>query len=77
MCLVFVAVLKSCVVAVRRGSSCTAVHKLLTALASLVEHRLSVHGLAVVANGLRYPAARGIFPDGESNPCPLHWQVDF
>ena len=74
--MVFVAVLKFCVVAVSRGSSCTAVHKLLIALASLVEHRLLVHGLAVV-NGLHYPATHGIFPDGESNPCPLHWQVDF
>ena len=77
MRLVFVAVLKFCVVAVSRGSSCTTVHKLLIALASLVEHRLSVHGLAVVVNGLRYPATHGIVPDGESNPCPLHWQVDF
>ena len=42
-----------------------AVHGLLIAVASLVtEH------------GLSCSAACGIFPDQESNPCPLHWQVD-
>ena len=37
-----------------------------------LEHRLSscVHGLSC-------SAACGIFPDQGSNPCPLHWQVDF
>ena len=32
-------------------------------------------GLGVVAHGLS--CSRGIFPDGESNPHLLHWQVDF
>ena len=33
-------------------------------------------GSAVVAHGLSCSAARGIFPDQGSNPCPLHWQAD-
>ena len=30
----------------------------------------------VMAHGLSYPMASGIFPDKGSNPCPLHWQAD-
>ena len=30
----------------------------------------------VVAHGLSYSMACGIFLDQGSNPCPLHWQVD-
>ena len=30
----------------------------------------------VVAYGLSYPAACGIFPDQGLNLCLLHWQVD-
>ena len=30
----------------------------------------------VVAHSLSCPAACGIFPDQESNLCPLHWQAD-
>ena len=30
----------------------------------------------IVTNGLSCSAARGIFPDQGSNPCPLHWQAD-
>ena len=33
-------------------------------------------GSVVVARGLSCPEACGIFPDQESNPCFLHWQVD-
>ena len=33
-------------------------------------------GSVVVAHGLSCSAARGIFPDQGSNPCPLHWQAD-
>ena len=33
-------------------------------------------GSAVVAHGPSCSAARGIFPDQGSNPCPLHWQAD-
>ena len=30
----------------------------------------------VVAHALSSSAARGIFPDQGSNPCPLYWQKD-
>ena len=30
----------------------------------------------IVAYGPSCSAARGIFPDQGSNPCPLHWQAD-
>ena len=33
-------------------------------------------GSAIVAHGLSFSAACGIFPDQGSNPCPLHWQAD-
>ena len=33
-------------------------------------------GSVVVAHGPCCSAARGIFPDQGSNPCPLHWQAD-
>ena len=33
-------------------------------------------GSAIVAHGLSYSMACGIFPDQGSNPCPLHWQAD-
>ena len=33
-------------------------------------------GSAIVARGPSRSAARGIFPDQGSNPCPLHWQAD-
>ena len=33
-------------------------------------------GSAVVAHGPSHSAARGIFPDRGTNPCPLHWQAD-
>ena len=33
-------------------------------------------GSVVVAHGPSWSAARGIFPDQGSNPCPLHWQAD-
>ena len=33
-------------------------------------------GSVVVAHGPSCSAARGIFPDQGSNPCPLHWQAD-
>jgi len=37
---------------------------------------LSSTGSVVVAHGLSYSAACGIFLDQGSNPCPLHWQAD-
>ena len=33
-------------------------------------------GSVIVAHGPSHSAARGIFPDQGSNPCPLHWQAD-
>ena len=33
-------------------------------------------GSVIVAHGPSCSAARGIFPDQASNPCPLHWQAD-
>ena len=45
-------------------------------VAALVVAALVVAALVVAAHGLSCPAAYGIFRDQESNPCPLHWQVD-
>ena len=51
---------------------------LLGAAASLVEHKLgSACTSVVVALGLGCSKAGGIILDQVSNPCPLHWQVDF
>ena len=33
-------------------------------------------GSVIVAHGPSCSVARGIFPDQDSNPCPLHWQAD-
>ena len=49
----------------------------LTVAASLVaEHRLQMRRLSNCGHGPSCSAARGIFPDQGSNPCPLHWQAD-
>ena len=37
---------------------------------------LPLHRLLTVVHRLSCQAARGIFPDQGSNPCPLHWQAD-
>ena len=58
----YVQVFSSCE---ERGYVLVAVLKLLIPVASLV-----------VAHGLCYPAACGIFLDQGSNLCLLHWQVD-
>ena len=54
--------------------------RLLTMVTSLVAElgpqRLQHVSSAVVAHGLGGSAARRIFPDQGSNPCPLHWQSD-
>ena len=42
----------------------------------VVPPRLQSTGSVVVAPGLSCSAACGIFPDQDSNPCPLHWQAD-
>ena len=41
-----------------------------------VARRLQSTGSVVVAHGLSCSAACGIFPDQDSNPCPLYWQAD-
>ena len=33
-------------------------------------------GSVIVAHGPSCSTACGIFPDQDSNPCPLHWQAD-
>ena len=33
-------------------------------------------GSVIVAHGPSRSVACGIFPDQDSNPCPLHWQAD-
>ena len=59
------------------GYSLVVVHGLLTAVASLVEHRLwGVGASVIVAHGLSCPLACGILSDEGSNPCPLHWRVE-
>ena len=35
------------------------------------------HGLSSQAHGFSCSVACGIFPDQESNLCPLNWQVNF
>ena len=60
-----------------QGLLVVVVPRLLSAVASLVaEHRLESTGSVVVAHGLRWLTACGIFPDQESIRCLLHWQVD-
>jgi len=39
--------------------------------------RLESTGSVVAVHGLSCSAACGIFPDWGSNPCLLHWQVDY
>ena len=57
-----------------QGLSVVAVHGLLFAAASLVaEHGLlGTWDSVAVAHGLSCSAACGIFPDQESDLCPLH-----
>lgn len=58
------------IVAMSRGSSS---FDLLTVVASLVAEQVSRYsGSGVEAHGPDYSAARGLFLDQQSNPCPLH-----
>ena len=41
-----------------------------------VAHGLWSRGSVVVAHGLSWSAACGLFPDQGSNPCPLPWLTD-
>ena len=51
-----------------RGSFLVVVRGLLITMASLV-------GSVLAAQGFGCPKARGIFPDRESNLCPLLWRA--
>ena len=69
---------------VRAFSSCVkwgplfiAVRGPLIIVASLLQSTGSrCAGSVILAHGPSCSAARGIFPDQGSNPCPLHWQAD-
>ena len=64
-------------VAVSGSYSLVAGHRLVTAVASLIEgHRFQNMGSIAVAQGLRCSVASGIFLDQGSDSCLLHWQVD-
>ena len=56
----------------RTGASLVAEHGLQAGGHRQLQHVSS----GVVAHSLSCPAAWGIFPDQESNLCPLHWQAD-
>ena len=61
----------------KRGPLFIAVRGPLTIAASLVaEHRLQTRRLSNCGSRPHCSAARGIFPDQGSNPCPLRWQAD-
>ena len=52
-------------------------HRLLIAVASLVaKHRLQSSGSVAGLHGLNCSSACGIFPDQESNLCPLRRQME-
>ena len=59
----------------KQGLLFTAVCRLLIEVASLAGGALTLNIWAsvVVAHRLSSSVACGIFPDQESNPCPLHW----
>jgi len=72
LCLIFIAVCRLSLVAASRGcSSCGAWASHCVASPDL-EHGLQARGLSSLAHGLGCSAARGIFPDQGSSPCPLH-----
>ena len=57
--------------------SLVAVVRVLTAVPSLVEHRLQgAWASEIVVQGLSYSVACEIFPNQGSNLGPLHWQAD-
>ena len=64
-------------VAASGGWALGAVRGLLVAVPPFVaEHRVQGVGSAVVALGLSYPVAGGIFPVQGWNLCLLHWHAD-
>ena len=58
------------------GFSCCRALALGVRASVVVAHGLQSAGSVVVAHGLSCSAACEIFPDQDSNPCPLDWQVD-
>ena len=79
LCWVFIAVCRLSLVAVSWDYSSSLVHGLLIVVASpykacALGMQASV-GSVVVAHRLGCSSACGIFPDQESNPCPLLWQT--
>ena len=58
------------------GYSLVVVHRLIYVISPVAEHGLQSLGSRVVACGLSYPTACGVFLDQGSNPCLLHWQMD-
>ena len=74
MCWIFFAVRGLSTAVVRGAYSLVALHRLLIVASLVGEHRLyTERASVVVASRLSCPMAHGIFPDQESNPCPLHW----
>ena len=77
LCWVFVSVRGLSLVAASRGHSSSRCAGLsLSRPLSLRSTGSRCAGSVAVAHGPSCSAARGIFPDQGSNPCPLHWQAD-
>ena len=77
LCWVFVSVRGLSLVAASRGHSSSRCAGLSLSRPLLLRSTGSRHaGSVVVAHRPSCSAARGIFPDQGSNPCPLHWQAD-
>ena len=73
---VFVAVLRLSLVVLRGGYSVECTGFSFHPLLSLQSMGYRCTGSVVVVHRLSCSAACGIFPDQESNLCPLHWQAD-
>ena len=58
------------------GFSCCGALALGIRASVVVARGLHSTGSLVVVHGVSCSAARGIFPNQGSNPCPLHWQAD-
>ena len=77
LCWVFVSVRGLSPVAVSRGHSSSRCADLSLSRPLLLRSTGSRRaGSVVVAHWLSCSVACGIFPDQDSNPCPLHWQAD-
>ena len=77
LCWVFVSVRGLSLVAASGGHSSSRCAGLSLSRPLLLPSTGSRHaGAVVVAHGPSRSAARGIFPDQGSNPCPLHRQAD-